>query len=256
MTGPALALHQFRFDQRIFWRNPASVFFTVIFPLIFLVLLAGLFGNQRIDQLNVETSTYYVPGIITLAVVSATLVSLAMNLVVSREAGRLKRVRGTPVPMWAFIAGRVGNSIVVSLLMVFVVTVLGSLLFGVAIPTNTLPGLLLALIVGAASFSALGFALASVIPSEDSAPAITNATVLPLYFLSGVFIPETEIPEGVLHVADIFPIRHLFQAFFTAFDPATAGAGLELGNLAIVAVWGVFGLLFALRKFRWAPRGD
>src|SRR5258708_28900444 len=114
MTGTALVLHQFRYDQRVFWRNPASVFFTVMFPIIFLLLFAGLFGNTEIDALGVKTSTYYVPGIITLAVVSATLVSLAMNLVVNREAGRLKRLRGTPLPTWAFISGRVGNSIVVS----------------------------------------------------------------------------------------------------------------------------------------------
>ena len=80
--------------------------------------------------------------------------------------------------------------------------------------------------------------------------------MLPLYFLSGVFIPESEIPEGVLHVADLFPIRHLFEAFFAGFDPATTGAGIELGQLALVAVWGAAGLIFALRRFRWAPRAD
>ena len=86
--------------------------------------------------------------------------------------------------------------------------------------------------------------------------AITNATVLPLYFLSGVFIPETEIPAGVLQFADLFPIRHFFEAFFEAFDPATSGAGIEWGHLAVIAVWGVAGLLVALRWFRWTPRGD
>ena len=77
------------------------------------------------------------------------------------------------------------------------------------------------------------------IPSEDAAPAITNVVVLPLYFLSGVLIPETEIPDGVLDVAVIFPIRHFFEAFFAAWDPATAGAGFEWGHLAVVAAWGV-----------------
>ena len=256
MSALALATHQFRFDQRVFWRNPASVFFTVIFPLIFLVLFAGLFGDQEIDELGVSMATYYVPGIITLAVVSATLVSLAMNLVVAREAGRLKRVRGTPLPTWAFIAGRIGNSVVVSVLMVALVTILGALLFGVDIPTETLPALLLTLLVGAFAFCSMGFALSTLIPSEDSAPAITNVTVLPLYFLSGVFIPESEIPDGILSVADAFPIRPLFESFFAAFDPATTGAGFDLGGLAVVVAWGAAALLFALRRFRWAPRAD
>ncbi|HKJ35335.1 MAG TPA: ABC transporter permease [Solirubrobacterales bacterium] len=256
MSAAALTLHQLRYDQRIFWRNPAAVFFTVIFPVIFLFLFAGLFGNGEIEELGVDVATYYVPGIITLAVVSATLVSLTMNLVIGRETGRLKRFRGTPMPTWAFIAGRIGNSIVVSLLMVLLVTALGAIFFGVEVPTTTLPALLVTLIVGAISFSALGFALSAAIPSEDAAPAITNATVLPLYFISGVFIPESEIPDGVLRFADLFPIRHFFEAFFAAFDPTTTGVGLALGDLAVVAAWGAIGLALAARYFRWTPKRD
>jgi ABC-2 type transport system permease protein len=256
MSAVALTMHQLRYDQRIFWRNPAAVFFTVIFPVIFLFLFAGLFGNGTIDALGVDIATYYVPGIITLAVVSATLVSLTMNLVIARESGRLKRFRGTPMPVWAFIAGRIGNSIVVSVLMVVLVTALGAVFFGVEVPTTTIPALVLTLVVGAISFSALGFALSAAIPSEDAAPAITNATVLPLYFISGVFIPESEIPDGVLQVADLFPIRHFFEAFFAAYDPTTTGAGFEWGNLAVVVAWGAAGLLLALRYFRWTPKRD
>lgn len=256
MTGVALAWHQFRFDQRIFWRSPASVFFTVMLPIIFLIIFATLFGNETIAELGgLKVSTYYVPGIMTLAVVSATMVSLAMSLTEARESGRLKRVRSTPLPTWAFVAGRVGNAIVVSLLMVVLVTAIGRIVYGVEIPTETAPALLVALVVGAFAFSCLGFALAAAIPSEDAAPAITNATVLPLYFLSGVFIPETEIPGGVLTFADLFPIRHFFEALLVGFDPATTGAGLELGHLAVVACWGAVGGAIAARAFRWSPRG-
>ena len=91
------------------------------------------------------------------------------------------------------------------------------------------------LAIGAASFCCLGIALTAAIPSEEAAPAITNVAVLPLYFLSGVFIPETEIPDGVLQFADLFPIRHFFEAFFAAWNPQTAGAGFEWGHLAVVA---------------------
>jgi ABC-2 type transport system permease protein len=255
MSAVALAAHQFRYDQRIFWRNPASVFFTVMLPLIFLVIFASIFGNETIEERNdLSVSTYYVPGIMTLSVVSATLVSLAISLVEAREAGRLKRVRGTPLPVWAFVAGRVGNALVVSMLMVVLVTAIGNLLYDVSIPGQTIPALLVALVVGAFAFSCLGFALTAVIPSEEAAPPITNFTVLPLYFLSGVFIPETEIPDGVLRVADLFPIRHFFEALLTGFDPATGGAGFEWGNLAAVAAWGAAGLAVAAATFRWAPR--
>ena len=110
--------------------------------------------------------------------------------------------------------------------------------------------------VGAVSFCSLGIALSAAIPSEQAAPPITNVMVLPLYFLSGVFIPESEIPEGVLNVADVFPIRHFFEAFLKAWDPATVGSGFAWGDLAFVAAWGAVGFALAIRFFRWTPRGS
>ena len=138
--------------------------------------------------------------------------------------------------------------------MTVIVTLIGRVVYDVEVPTTTIPALVVTLVVGAFSFSCLGFALTAIIPNEDAAPAITNVAVLPLYFLSGVFIPDTEIPDGVLDVASVFPIRNFFEAIFTAFDPATTGAGFEWGHLGIVALWGVGGLLLAMRFFRWAPR--
>jgi ABC-2 type transport system permease protein len=163
-------------------------------------------------------------------------------------------VRGTPLPPATFVAGRVGNSLVISVIMVALISVIGALVYGVTIPTHTMPAMLVTLAVGAFSFSCLGFALAAVIPTADAAPAVTNATVLPLYFLSGVFIPQNEIPDGVLNFADAFPIRHFFEAMFTAWDPNTTGSGFELGHLAVVAAWGLLGLAIAIRFFRWEPR--
>jgi ABC-2 type transport system permease protein len=256
MSAAALVLHQFRFDQKTFWRNPASVFFTVLLPVMFLLIFATIFGNDEIEELGgIKTTTYYVPAIVTLGVISATMQSLAISLTVDRENGLLKRTRGTPLPAWVFIAGRVGNAIVVSVLSLVVVAAIGRILYGVEIPWGRLPAVLVALLVGAASFSCLGFALSAAIPSQDAAAPISNAALLPLYFLSGIFIPESEIPAGVLQFADLFPIRHFFEAFFAAWDPETTGAGFAWGDLAIVAAWGVFGLLIAVRKFRWEPRG-
>lgn len=250
----SVLLHQFRFDQKVFWRNPASVFFTVMLPLIFLFIFATIFGNDEIEERGVKTTTYYVPAIISLAVISATTVSLAINLTEDRERGLLKRVRGTPLPATVFVAGRVGNALVISVLMVILVAILGRVVYDVSLPDQTIPAVLVTLAVGAFAFSCLGFALTAMIPSEDAAPAVTNAIMLPLYFVSGVFIPDSEIPAGVLQVADVFPVRHFFEAFFEAWDPNTTGAGFELGHLAIVAGWGVLGLLLALRFFRWEPR--
>ncbi len=99
MSAAALAAHQFRFDQKVFWRNPASVFFTVIFPVIFLVIFNLIFGNDDIEELGLNDLDLlragdHHPG----RDVGATTQSLAINLTEDRERGLLKRVRGTPLP--------------------------------------------------------------------------------------------------------------------------------------------------------------
>lgn len=256
MNGIALVGHQFRYDQKAFWRNPASVFFTVMFPVVLLLIFATVFGDQTVDvRGGIKTTTYYVPAIITLSVISATMQSLAMSLVIAREDGRLKRSRGTPMPPWVFIAGRVGNSIVTALMMLVLLAAIGRVIYGVDIPWDRLPAILIVLIVGAAAFCCLGIALTAAIPSQDAAAPIVNALLLPLYFLSGVFIPDDQLPSGVIHFADLFPIRHFFEAFFDAYvPPAGAGTTISWDNLAVVAIWGVGGLLLAIRFFRWTPR--
>jgi ABC-2 type transport system permease protein len=251
----SLLLHQLRYDQKTFWRNPAAVFFTVLFPVVLLLIFATVFSGQTTEvDGEIEITAYYVPAIITLAVISATMQSLAMSLVIAREDGRLKRGRGTPMPAWVFIAGRVGNSIVVALLMLALIAVLGRILYGVAIPWSEAPAILVTLVVGAAAFSCLGIALTAIIPSQDAAAPIVNALLLPLYFLSGIFIPDDELPQGVIDFANHFPVRDFFQAFFNAYLPG-GSSGLDWGNLAVVAIWGVAGLLLSIRFFRWTPRG-
>jgi ABC-2 type transport system permease protein len=139
-------------------------------------------------------------------------------------------------------------------MMLALIAAIGRLLYGVAIPWGQSPAILLTLVVGAAAFCCLGIALTAAIPSQDAAAPIVNALLLPLYFLSGVFIPDDQLPNGVVHFADAFPIRHFFEAFFNAYIPAGGGSGIEWGSLAIVAAWGVVGLLLAVRFFRWTPR--
>ena len=256
MTGAALVWHQFRYDQKTFWRQPESVFFTVALPLIFLFLFVSIFGNDPINigDEEVKGSTYYVPGIITLSLVSATVLNLAISLTFARERGLLKRVRSTPLPPSVYVAGRIGTASGVSVLLVTAVVLLGWLVYDVTLPSRTIPALAVATLVGTASGCALGFALTSVISSEQAAPAVTNAVILPLYFFSGVFIPNDDIPELMQRIGDLFPVKHIFQAVLTAFDPATTGAGFAWGHLAVVAAWGGVGLLVTVKRFQWVPR--
>src|SRR5207302_4263680 len=153
-----------------------------------------VFSGQKVNiagGIGVEAD--YVPAIITMAVISATMQSLAMSLTIAREDGRLKRGRGTPMPPWVFIAGRIGNAIVVSLLMLALLAAIGKIGFGVAIRWSRLPQIVVTLAVGAVAFCCLGVALTAAIPSADAAAAIANSNLQPLYFLSSVFIPEDQI---------------------------------------------------------------
>ncbi len=247
-----LVLHQARYEFRIFVRDPAATFFTLVLPVVFLVLFVTIFGSQTLDS-GVESTTYFVPGIVALAVVSATFVNLSISLTQQRENGVLKRVRGTPLPPWIYIAGRVATSVAVGLVMTVLLVAIGRLFYGVAIPGAAMVGFVVALVVGAAAFSALGIAITRVISTEAAAPAVANAISLPLFFISGIFVPAENIPDWLLSIADVFPLKPFADALFAAFDPATSGLGLAWADLGVVVLWGTVGALLAARTFRWTP---
>ena len=251
----SLVLHQYRYDQKQFWREPASVFFTVVLPLIFFTLFASIFGSDTtmVRGQEIDTSTYYVPAILALALINATFVNLTIWLTIARERGQLKRVRATPVPAWVVIVGRTLTAVAVSFVMVVVVCLFGAVLYGVDLPTSTLPGVVVSVLVGTCSLAALGFAVAGVVPSENAAPAVANVIVLPLEFMSGIFVPSEQIPDWMDTIASVFPVKPLFDSLFAAFDPLAGGIGVAWGDLAVVAAWGVAGVLLALRSFRWSP---
>jgi len=256
LNGVALALRQASYENRAFWRNPAAAFFTVILPLLFLVLFNAIFGDDQIDVEGgrADISVFYVPGIAALSVISACYTNIGMMVSISRDLGVLKRVRGTPLPAWTFIAGRVLQSMSVAIILVAIVTVAGALLYGVDMPGETMPVFILTVLVGGAAFCALGLALTAVIPNSDAAPAVANGTILPLLFISDVFIPLRDPPRWLDILGDIFPVKHFSEAIQTSFNPYTEGAGFEWVDLAVVALWGVIGAVVALRFFTWEPR--
>ena len=256
MSGLALALRQIRYENRSFWRNPPAAFFTFIFPLIFLVIFNAFFGNDRIEVPGGSTrmSTFYVPAIAALSVINACFTGLAMSVSLARDQGLLKRIRGTPLPAWAFLVGRVGHMALVALLLVAIVTAAGALFYGVDVPTRTLPAAIVTLAIGAAAFASLGLAVTALIPSADAAQAVVNAMVLPLLFISDIFIPPENAPAWIATLADLFPLKHLSLALQTAFNPFETGLGLEPVHLAVIAAWGIGGLLLSMRFFSWEPR--
>jgi ABC-2 type transport system permease protein len=254
MTGAALFTHQFRTDLRRFWRNTQSRSFTVLLPIVFLVIFAAIFkGSTIADGRRIDITTFYVPGIMTLGIISASFVNLTQAIVAQRESGELKRMRGTPLPASFVICSRAAVGVVVAVVMSALLLALGALAYGVSVPGSTIVGLILAVIVGAASFACIAFAVSTRVRAADAAAPVTNLTVLPLYFISGVFVPEERIPRLLRDVATAFPIRHLAHALLRPFA-VTHGAGVSAGDLAIVAAWGIVALAVAARTFQWSPR--
>jgi len=246
VNGARLALRQVIYENRAFWRNPAAAFFTFAFPLIFLVIFTTIFGR--------EAARFFTAGIITLSIVSATFTNIAMSVTLAREEGILKRIRGTPLPPLAYLVGRMLHAVAIGLILAVIVMAYGALAQGVDVPWQGLPVLVLSLIVGSAALCALGLAVSSLVPNADAAPAVVNAAVLPLYFISNVFTPADQLPDWLDAVSKVFPIRHLADAVASVYSAAPSAPPVPWVELAVVAAWGIGSALFALRFFRWEPR--
>ena len=245
-------LQQVRWELLTYRRDPSAVLFTLALPVMFLVLFVGIFGNVEFAP-GLRFAALQVPGFVVLGVTSATFLPLCIGLVEKREAGTLKRLRGTPLPASHFVAGVVGASAVLSVLLTAVLVTTGVVGYDVGLLAAGVPGALLALLLGGATMSALGVAMTGVVGTPQAANAVANLAVLPLYFISGVFIQETQLPPFLLRVADVFPVRAFFQALKPAFDPRAADAGVPWDSLAILLAWCVVGLAVAARTFRWEP---
>lgn len=243
-----------KFALLSFRRNPASTFFTVVLPLIFLILFGFIFGSEEISP-GVKVTTFQVPGILALSIISATFVNLAITTTFRRELGQLKRIRSTPMPPVAYILGQVLASLVISAFMAVLVVAAGRLLFGVSFQRETTAVFVVSIVLGAMAFAALGLAVTAIIPSQDAAPAVTNMLALPLYFISDVFILiDDNTPAVIRWIGDIFPVKHLARALQPSFDPFLASVQVPWTHWMVIAAWGIFGVMVAATKFQWSPR--
>lgn len=256
MSDMVLMLRQVRYENRWFWRNPPAAFFTFAFPLIFLVLFNVIFGNEEltIDGQTTTEATFYVPAIAALSIITACYTNIAMTICYTRDDGVLKRIRGTPLPVWAYVIARVIHAMLVGALLVAIVVAFGAIFYSVDVPDNTLLAFVVTVLVGAAAFSMLGLAITTVIPNAEAAPAIVNFTVLPLFFISDVFINLEDNPTWLDTVANFFPVVHFSKAMQTAFNPFETGSGFEPLHLAVIAIWGLVGFLVTIRFFSWEPK--
>jgi len=254
VTALSLTFSQVRYVNKAFWRNPSRAFFTFAFPLMFLVIFTALLGNGtvHIGTLSVKASTYYVAAMASFGVITACYSNIAMTLAFQRDAGILKRIDGSPLPGTSFLGSRVVHALFVAVLLVAITAAFGWAFYGAEIPRGVvLLRFLVMLVVGAASFCALGLAVTAVVPNADAAPAIVNASILPLLFLSGIFIPfGNNTPTWIVWIARIFPVRH----FAVGMQSGFIGTPFDWTDVIVVAVWALAGLLLAIRFFSWEPR--
>jgi ABC-2 type transport system permease protein len=257
VSDVGLTLRQVRYTNKAFWRNPASAFFTFAFPLLFLVIFTALLGSGTVKQNGVEfnQSTYYVAAMAAFAVITACYTNMAISVSFQRDAGILKRTRGTPLPGGDYLSARAIHSMLMAIVLVIICSVFGAAFYHADLPAGTnLFRTIVVVLSGSAAFAGLGLAITAVIPNADAAPAIVNASILPLLFLSGIFIPLGDNTPGWINwVGAIFPVKHFADAFLGAFygPPAFDFSWIDV---LVVALWGVAGLIVAARYFSWEPR--
>jgi ABC-2 type transport system permease protein len=254
MNAAALTLSQLRYVNKAYWRSPASAFFALVYPLMFLVIFTSIFRNSDVQfgARRVNEATFYVPAMVALAVITVCFNNIAVAVTFQRDSGVLKRINGTPLPSASFFGARILHAVLVSVLLVIITAGFGRAFYHADIPAGaTLLRMLVMLAVAAAAFCALGLAISAVIPNADASLPIVNAVILPLLFLSGVFIPlGNNPPAWMLSVGRIFPVRH----FLAGMQAGFLGSPFNWTDVLVVAAWGLAGLLFAIRFFRWEPR--
>jgi len=240
----------------MFWRTPVALFFTLALPLMMLLLFNSLFGDAEIDVDgggSWPVSQFYTGGLAVFTAVSATYTNLANMVPIRREEGVLKRWRGTPMPHGIYIAGFVGSALVLAAVGAMIMLGIGVAAYDLEVELAKMPAAGLTFVVGVSTFAAWGLAVASMVSSASSAAAVANATILPLAFISNVFIVSDDMPGWMETIGDFFPLKPFVEAFQDAFNPTVAAPAFDWSAIAYIALWGSVGALFAVKFFRWEP---
>jgi ABC-2 type transport system permease protein len=239
----ALSWRQYRLERRLFWRNPSAAFFNFVLPLLFLAAGGAILSGNQSDLNKL------IPSIAGMSVMSTTFTALAYNIVFLRERGVLKRIRGAPMPTISYFGGVAGNAVTNTALQIAIIVVCGRAFFGIGWPPHW-GTLIVFVIVGVVSLAALGVAFAHAIPNFESTAAYVNAIFLPVVFVSFYVFDSTGAPEFLRTIADALPLKPLIDGLSGAMVAGHPFSG-NLDALAVIALWGAFGLYFAIRGFSW-----
>jgi ABC-2 type transport system permease protein len=247
-----LVAWQVLYEQRAFWRNRARAFFAFLFPIIFLVIFSAIFQSKTIYEGHrhfISYDTFFVPGILAYGVIATTYLNMAIGTAALRDEGVLKRMAGTPLPGWGYVAARVVSTLIVTVLMSALTLLIGHFVYNTHVRSATLPGLIGTLALGSATFTALGVALVRYIKNAEAAPAVVNASILPLTFISGIWF-HFQLSRTLVDIAKVFPVRALADGLQHAFNPFTKGSGFVDSDLLTLAIWLAVGIVGMLRFLR------
>ena len=243
-----------RAGVRALLRTPRAAFFTFVFPAVLLVFVDGTAsGTVTGAGGRVEAAQYFTPSLAIFGLAFGCYTSLVFTIPRARERGILKRVRGTPVPPSVYLASLVAVGLLSGIASVVILVVLGVAAFGVHLYPGLLPAAVVTLVVGGVCLCTLGLAVSSFVANPETAPVVANITLLPLAFISGVFVTVHGAPQWLSTLASIFPLRHLVDAFSATFSSHTSGSGFRPGDLAVLLAWTFAGARVAVRRFRWEP---
>jgi ABC-2 type transport system permease protein len=246
-----LFLHELRTQQLLFWRNREAAVFTFLLPIIFFLMFGAIYGDDVIEK-RYKGAAFLVAGMIGYGVASVAFAGLAITMVIRRESGVLKRIRATPLPPATYLAAVLASTLLVFLIEATIIVVLGRTLYGVDFPSR-LFSLALALLLGAACFAALGLGITALVRTAEGSSAVINIVYLPMAIVSGTFFSTHHYPAFLKGLSEILPLTH-----FTTLTRHIMLDGRPIwtqgGPLGAVAIWGVVGLIGALRGFRWEPR--
>lgn len=239
-------------EQRTFWRNPQSAFFTFALPIVLLIVF-GLIesGSTLPDAPETATITLMIPGFLAFGLVIAAYGNLAGTIATLRADGVLKRIRATPLPPATYLAGHLANVLCVTAAITGATVGLGLVVFDTGPRLNSAVLLGGSIFLGVICFAALGLAVSAAIPTADAAGPITNGTYVPLAIISGTFSVDLHLPSWLDTIVSALPIRAFTDALRAGYSPQTHGSAA--GDFLVLAVWALFGVVLALRFFRWNP---
>jgi ABC-2 type transport system permease protein len=242
-------VHELRAQQLAFWRSKEAALFIFLFPLLLFVLLGSVYNGKIY---GVPAPQALLAGLIGYGCANTAFAGLAIQLVVRRELGILKRLRATPLPAATYIAATLASTLIVFAIQTVALFVIGRIAYGTPFPT-AIGSLILAVILGAAAFAALGVATASLIRSAEGSSAVVNFILLPMAFLTGSFGPTRHYPAFLRAIGDVLPLRY-FVEIINAVYLRGEGIWTKPAAIGVLAAWGASGLVVAALKFRWEPR--